>query len=178
VRAGDSAEPRTLTATAVSVKIEGTSTLHGWEASAGSVTVTALVQAGGTGLLDAVSHGGLQKLDLVLGVDTLKSTESSGMDKNLHHDLESDKFKTINFSLSSYHVDGLTVMAQGILGLHGQSKPVTLVGLLAAKDGGLLVTGVYPLMMRDYGVKPPVMMFGTVRVGNAVKIVYSFKLPD
>jgi hypothetical protein len=178
VRAGVTAEARTLTASAVSVKIEGTSTLHGWQASAGSVTVTALVQPGGTGLLDEVSQGGLQKLDLVLGVDSLKSTESSSMDKNLHHDLESDKFPTINFSLNSYHLEGLTVTAQGVLGIHGQNKSVTLVGLVATKDGGLVVSGVYPLLMSDYGVKPPVMMFGTVKVADAVKIVYSFKLPD
>lgn len=178
VRAGGAAEPRTLTASTVSVKIEGMSTLHGWQASAGSATVTALVQPGGAGILGEVSQGGLKKLDLVLDVDSLKSTESSSMDKNLHHDLESDKFPTIHFSLNSYRLTGMTVTAQGVLGIHGQSKPVSLVGLLAVRDGGLVVSGIYPLAMSDYGVQPPVMMFGTVKVADAVKIVYSFKLPD
>lgn len=175
-RAAGAAEPRTLTASTVSVKIEGSSTMHGWQASAASVTVTALVQPGGTGLLDELKQGGLQKLDLVLAVDSLKSTESSSMDKNLHHDLESDKFPAIHFSLDSYRLEGLTVTAQGVLGIHGQSKPVTLVGLLAAQDGGLVVSGVYPLVMSDYGVKPPVVMF--MKAANKVKIVFGFKLSE
>jgi polyisoprenoid-binding protein YceI len=177
-RAGSAAGPLTLTASEVSVKIVGSSTLHGWEASAASVSVTALLGASTDSLTDSVRQGGLVGLDMVLGVDSLKTTESSGMDKNMHHDLESDKFPEIRFSLRSYAVAGLTVTAQGDLNIHGTTKPVTLTGLLVPKNGALSLSGGASLLMSDYGVKPPVMMFGTVKVADQVKIVYGFKLSE
>jgi YceI-like domain len=177
-RAGSAAEPLTLTATAVQVEIEGESTLHGWRASAGAVTITALVDGSGSGPLGGISGGGLKGLNLVLGVDSLTSTEGSGMDKNMHNDLESEKFPAISFSLKSYRLEGLTVTAQGDLGIHGRTKPVTLTGVLEDDGGTLSFKGDYPLLMSDYGVKPPVMMFGTIRVSDQVKIVYSFKLSE
>jgi len=177
-RAGSVAEPLTLTATSVQVGIEGQSTLHGWRVSTGAVTVTARVEKSVSGLLQEISGGGLKGLDLVLGVDSLTSTEGSGMDKNMHKTLESDKFPAISFSLKSYRLEGLTVTAQGDLGIHGQTKPVTLTGLLSSEEGGLSLKGSYPLLMSDYGVKPPVMMFGTIHVADQVKIVYSFKLSE
>jgi len=171
-------DARTLKASNVSVKIQGTSTLHGWQASARAITVTASIKPGGSGLLDEVSKKGLASLDLVLGVDSLKSTESKSMDKNMRHDMDSDKFPEIRFSMKSYKLKGLNVTAQGDLSIHGTTKPVTLTGLLASKAGGLLVTGNYPLLMSAYGIKPPVMMFGTVKVADPVKIVFSFLLSE
>lgn len=177
-RAGGAATAQTLTATAVQVEIEGQSTLHGWRVTAGAATVTAQVDGTVSGLLREISGGGLKGLNLVLGVDSLTSTEGSGMDKNMHHTLESDKFPGISFSLKSYRLEGMTVTAQGDLGIHGQTKAVTLTGLLESAGGGLSLKGSYPLLMSDYGVKPPVMMFGTIHVADQVKIVYSFKLSE
>jgi polyisoprenoid-binding protein YceI len=177
-RAGSAAGPQTLTATAVQIEIEGQSTLHGWRVSAGAATVTAEVSGGISGLLYEISEGGLKGLDLVLGVDSLTSTEGSGMDKNMHRTLESDKFPAISFSLKSYRLAGMTVTAQGDLDIHGQTKAVTLTGLLESEGRGLSLKGSYPLLMSDYGVKPPVMMFGTIHVADQVKILYSFKLSE
>ena len=175
-RAG-AAEPRTLTASDVQVKIEGQSTLHGWEASAGAATITAAVAGDGGGLFEEISKGELKSLDLRLDVGSLKSTEGGGMDSNMHKTLESDKFPAISFNMKSYALDGLTVTAHGDLSIHGQPQSVTLTALLDSKDG-VTVEGRYPLLMSGYGVKPPVMMFGAVRVADKVTIVYSFKLSE
>ncbi|HTB21786.1 MAG TPA: YceI family protein [bacterium] len=175
-RAGEGA-PRTLSASQVQVKIEGQSTLHGWEVSAGAATITATVVGGRGGLFKEISGGGLKGLDLKVAVDSLKSTEGGGMDKNMHKALESDKFPTISFSMKNYELKGLNVTAYGKLNIHGQAQAVTLTALLDAKDG-VSAKGSYPLLMSGFGVKPPVMMFGTVRVADRVTILYSFKLND
>jgi polyisoprenoid-binding protein YceI len=165
-----------ITATAVSVKILGDSTMHRWEASAGAATITASVLPAAQGLSAAIDKQGLQSLDLVVGVDSLASPEGSGMNKNMHKAMESDKYPDIRFSLRSYALQGATVTAQGDLSIHGQSKSVSLTGQLSDAKGGVELKGSYPLLMSDYGVKPPVMMLGTIRVADKVTIVYDFTL--
>jgi polyisoprenoid-binding protein YceI len=98
------------------------------------------------------------------------------MDKNMHKALEAAQFAEIRFKLDAYELQGATVTAKGSLTIHGVSKPVALPGTLSAKDGGLAVKGRYDLKMSDYGVKPPVMMMGTVRVADSVGIDYDFVL--
>lgn len=121
-----------LKASDISVKIEGQSTLHAWNVSALSVSVNADVHGGG-GLAGAVAHEGLDRLDLVLMVNSLKSTEGGAMDKNMGAALQSDKFPKIQFHMRSYHLDGQTVTAKGDLSIHGETRPVTLTGLMASK---------------------------------------------
>ena len=156
------------------VKILGDSTMHKWEANATALTVTAEIKAGD--LLANVKAGGLSKLELAISVDGLQSTESKSMDKNMRNAMESDKAPQITFSLKSYTLVGETVTAKGSLSIHNVAKDVELTGLLSAKDGALKIKGSYDLLMSDYGVKPPVMMLGTVKVKDSVTIAYQFDL--
>ncbi|HTA16366.1 MAG TPA: YceI family protein [bacterium] len=173
-RAGDSGKP---TVSDLTIKIEGESTLHAWEVSSASADLNADVGSSG-GLADALAHHGLKRLDLALSVASLKSTEGTGMDKNMDAALESDKFPKIQFHMKSYSMDGGTVTAQGDLSIHGQSKAVTLTGLVTEKGNKVAVKGVYTLDMSDYGIKPPVMMFGTIKTADPVKIFFGFKLAE
>jgi hypothetical protein len=166
----------TLKVSELVVKVEGESTLHAWSLSASSVSVTAVASEDGAGVLAAVGHNGLKSLVLVLGVDSLKSNEGGGMDKNTRRALGSDKFPAIRFSMKSYRLSGLAATVQGDLSIHGRTKPVTLTGLLAPEGHALTVKGSYPLLMSDYGVKPPVVMF--MKAANKVKIVFGFKLSE
>jgi len=166
--------PAALSVTALSVVIESDSPHH-WEIAAGSATLSAQAVVGAGGLLDAVSKNGLQKLDLAVAVDSLKSTEGhSMMDSNAHKTLESEKFPEIRFSMKSYTLAGTSVTAQGDLTIHGQTKAVTLTAQAVAAGDGLKVSGKYPLLQTDYGVQP----FGIwpMKVGNQVTIDYDFKL--
>ncbi len=70
-------------------------------------------------------------------VESLQSTESKGMDKNIHGDLGGDKTPNITFTLARYSGDGATVTAQGSLSINGVAKDVTLTGVLSAQAGGL-----------------------------------------
>lgn len=171
------AAPVALKSASATVQVKGDSTLHGWTVNATAPTLAGEATLKGAGsLLEQVKGGALGKLELALKVDGLKSTEGSGMDKNMHSALESDKFTDISFSLKSYTVKDDLVTAKGSLSIHGQPKDVELTGKLAAKGEGISVNGSYDLNMSEYGVKPPVMMLGTVKVKDKVTIAYEFDL--
>jgi len=166
-----------MSSAASSVKVLGDSTLHKWDAKATVLTITAEVAGGKSGsLLEQVKAGALTKMDLQIAVTGLKSNEGKSMDKNMHKAMEADKFADITFSLKSYTMAGETVTAKGALTIHGTTKDVELVGLLAAKGEGIQVTGKFDSLMSEWGVKPPVMMMGTVRVADKISIVYDYDL--
>jgi polyisoprenoid-binding protein YceI len=98
------------------------------------------------------------------------------MDKNMHKAMEADKFAGISFSLKSYTVAGDEVTAKGALTIHGVTKDVELKGKLQAKGEGIQVTGQFDSLMNDWGIKPPVMMMGTVRVADKISIAYDYDL--
>ena len=55
----------------------------------------------------------------------------------------------------------------GPLTIAGQSREVTITGTAARQNGRLRVTGSKQLTMTDFGVKPPRLMAGTMRVHPA-----------
>jgi polyisoprenoid-binding protein YceI len=82
----------------------------------------------------------------------------------------------IRFSLTGYELKDGAVAAAGQLSIHGQTRDVVLPGSVTAKANGVNVKGSYGLKMSDYGIKPPVMMLGTIRVADALTISYDFDL--
>jgi polyisoprenoid-binding protein YceI len=166
VKAAPAAVPVVLQqAAASSLKILGDSTLHKWEAVAQSLTIS------------AVKEGDLYKsLNLAVGVKGLKSNENASMDKNMYKALEASKFEEIHFAMASYEIKGEDVTAKGALTIHGTVKDVELKGKISQAGGNLAVKGSHDLLMSDYGIKPPVMMLGTVRVADKVTIAYDFTL--
>lgn len=158
------------------VKVLGDSTLHKWDAKASVLSITGELAPKAGSLLEQVKAGALSKLALVIAVEGLKSNEGKSMDKNMHKALESDKFKEISFNMTGYSVAGDVVTAKGSLSIHGVAKDVELKGTLSAKGDAINVKGSFDSMMNDWGVKPPVMMMGTVRVADKISIEYDFDL--
>jgi polyisoprenoid-binding protein YceI len=155
--------------------VNGDSTMHKWHTDAQSLTISA--EASGDGdLLAAIKANGLNKLSLVADAASLHSPEGSGMDKNTRKTLEADKYPQITFTLASYTLNGDKVEAKGSLSIHGVAKDVVLTGTLTKKGEAVNVKGSYDLKMTDYGVTPPVMMLGTVKVADALSIAYDFDL--
>lgn len=159
-----------------SVKVLGDSTLHKWEAKATKLEISALLAAGQSSAWDGATKGQLKDLKLTIQVDGLKSNESEKMDKNMKNAMEADKFATITFVMASYEAKDGDVVAKGSLTIHGVSKDVELKGKLSQKDKAVNVKGSFDLLMSEYGIKPPVMMLGTVRVADKVSIAYDFDL--
>jgi polyisoprenoid-binding protein YceI len=164
------------------VWLVGDSTLHPFTSRSSQVQVVGAVNAEG-GAVDAIlKSGALKSFDVVIPVQSLKSKESA-LDKNMYKALKADTCPTISFHLSDYAVSKDSVSAEevhaqanGTLTIACQERPVTLETTLTPGADSLHVQGNYPLLMTDYGVKPPTMMMGTIKVKNPVLIHFDLQL--
>jgi polyisoprenoid-binding protein YceI len=70
--------------------------------------------------------------------------------------------------------DSFTVKSVGTLTIAGTEKTVNM-DVTASKlpDGSIRAEGELPLLMTDFGVKPPTAMFGTLRTDNKITVKFS-----
>jgi polyisoprenoid-binding protein YceI len=98
------------------------------------------------------------------------------MNKHLRKALKSGEFPVIRFDLDIYDVtpgdEGIGVRAEGTLTIAGVSRPVELRVDVGRDGEALRVTGMKPINMEDYGVEPPSLMLGTLRVDKQVHVAF------
>jgi polyisoprenoid-binding protein YceI len=113
-------------------------------------------------------------LDLKIRAKDLDCANST-MNEHMLKALKADKNAVIEFKLSSYDMtkaaDGMNGKLTGALTLGGTTKDITFTAAGSAhSDGSLHVTGAYPILMSDYGLKAPSLMMGTMKVNNRVTV--------
>ncbi len=168
--------------------IEGTSTLHPWSSRTDSMGLAFRVSPGtarpadARGLTALVRSQGPRGGVLEVPVRSLRSRESR-LDKNLWRAMHTDQYPNVRFEMTGYGLtpmrsggDTLAVRARGVLTICGRERPLELEGLAYADEGGLWLAGRQELRMSDYGVRPPMMMLGTLRVGDRVQVHYRLLL--
>jgi hypothetical protein len=155
--------------------LEGDSTLHVYHS-----TATELRAGGEMDSLRPFPMGAIAGFELVVPVKGLKSGKS-GLDKNMHGALKAKEFPEIVYRLS--HLTAAKdpagvfhMKTVGTLTVAGREKDVTVEGVVRVRDGGFQIQGRQKLLMTDFGVKPPVMMMGTIRTKNEVTIHYDIVL--
>lgn len=163
-------------AQAVNVSLKGTSTLHDWEMIAKQGNSNASLALTGDKLT------GISNLSFVLPAKGLKS-EHTMMDNNTYKALDVDKNPNISFVLSSSTVtpvDATTysIKAIGKLTIAGFTRETDLVatGKFNPADKSITVTGSKKFKMTDYKVKPPTVMFGSIKTGDDITVSYNLKL--
>lgn len=171
-----------------SLWLEGTSTLHGFESKTNELTVTLTRGPGATQPDDAsalttlVRGGGIRGFDVEVPVRSLHSGKD-GLDKNLWKDLKADKNPVIRFHLARYATqsgagDSLGLHAEGTLEIAGQSRPIALEARAWKTQEGLWLEGSEILRMSEYGIHPPAMMMGILRVGDRITVHYRLLLVE
>ncbi len=165
------------------VWLTGTSTLHPYASTSTLTQVSADLAsdiAPSTApeeavLTDIAHRAPFQHFEVVIPVKGLKSGES-GLDKNMWKTLKADQVPEIHFTLTNYKagvspLDGqLPFQASGALSIAGVTKDVVIQGTAQASASEVGVEGQYQLLMSDYGVKPPTLMFGAIKVADPVII--------
>ena len=161
--------------------VGGTSSVRGWECKATTFTanVESVPNAAATVLAGEKAVGAV---DLSLPVDKLECGNGQ-MNGHMRKALRMEEHAQIAFRLASYELnrsnDSLLVTMTGSLTLGGTEKPIELVGLATATpEGALRVTGTYGLKMTEYGLKPPTLMFGRIKVHDLVKVGFDLLLKD
>jgi len=168
--------------------LEGSSNVHPFECRTTTLTLAlardpaAPMPAGAAGLDSLIRDSGVRGLELEIPVASLHS-EKKGLDKNMYRAMKTDSFPAIGFHMTRYALaprdaagDTLAVSAEGLLTVAGRTRPVTLAAILVRAAQGLWLEGSHGLRMTDYGIRPPTMMLGALRVADPVTVRYRLLL--
>ena len=103
------------------------------------------------------------------------------MNEHMRKALKADKNPTITFRITTYDVakasEGVDGTAQGELTLGGVTKTITVKAHAASQpDGVLRLTGSQDIHMTEFGLKPPTLMLGTLKVDELVKVSFDLLL--
>lgn len=162
--------------------VDGTSSVRGYQCRA--LGLTATLRTDGGNAVQAILAGEKAVSGADLTIEAAKLECGNGtMNGHMRKALKADANPAISFTMASYDLetgnDTLRVMLTGDLTIGGTAKTISMQA--RAKDGGngtLVVEGTHELKMTEYGLKPPTLMFGTLKVHDKVKVGFSLVLKD
>lgn len=161
--------------------VEGTSSVRDWKCDAtkveASVTGAAVPAAASAKEVGAAAKRAVLTIP-VAELDCRNGTMNGHMRKAL----KADANKTIQYRIATWEVtprgeDSATVKTSGTLALAGEEKPLSVE--LAAKRataGTWHLKGSKTIQMTEWGVKPPSLMLGTMKVRDPVTIRFDLVL--
>jgi polyisoprenoid-binding protein YceI len=159
--------------------IDGTSSIRSFSCKAAEVN--AVVEASGPNAIPQLLIGdkGVKSVQFTVPAERLDCGNGT-MNEHMRKAIKLGEFKSIEFRLTDYDVargsDGISGTINGTLLLGGVTKPITMKAEGKPEGGMLHVTGSYDLNMTEYGLKPPTLMFGRIKVGQTVKVNYDLLL--
>jgi polyisoprenoid-binding protein YceI len=158
--------------------VDGTSTVKSWSCKAGEVN--AVVEAN-PNAIPALLTGdkGVRTVRVTVPAASLDCSNGT-MNEHMRKAIKLEEHKTIEFRLASYDVsrnaDGIAGTMTGTLSLGGVDKTITMNAEGKPEGGMLHITGANPLKMTEYGLKPPTLMFGRIKVGETVTVKFDLLL--
>jgi polyisoprenoid-binding protein YceI len=152
----------------VAFTVSGNSTVRGWTCTVqGSAEITR-----GSGAAVRGFDQGVQAVVLTVPVADFVCPEDE-MREHLREAMRVTEFPTITFRLESYQPSGQGAIATGTLTILAATNPVTFPIFLTPGAGGVQISGNLPLDMTTYGVVPPVVLGGLLRVRPQIRIEFS-----
>jgi len=167
------------------VIVEGTSTMHDWEAKGeilhGQLNLT---EADTTSLWSKPSPPRkiAPSAKVEIPVESLKSGKSA-MDQKMHEALKAQTNPAITYRLQSAQTQAdqnarqagteewVLVETTGVLTVAGKSRTVEIpMRLRWLPESKLEVSGETTLRMTDFGITPPKLMGGILRTGDKVRV--------
>ncbi len=159
--------PAVAQPSAVEFTVSGTSTIRGWTCS---VNGTAEVTPGSSTPAPGFA-GGVQSVALTVPVADFECPDET-MTEHLFEAMKPAEFAEITFRLESYEASGEGAEASGALTIQGVTKPVSFPISLTPSGAGVEIAGEVRLDMTAYGVEPPVVMLGLLRVRPQIRIQF------
>ena len=162
--------------------IYGTSTVRSFQCQASSFD--AKIESASNGAVEAVLGGEKAVSNVVVTVPVEKlDCRNSTMNEHMRKALKAPSNPTVVFKVATYDLaksaDGVAVTLNGTLTLGGVEKPITVSALAKPGDNGtLLVSGTREIRMTEYGLKPPSLMLGTMKVDERIKVGFDVVLKD
>jgi polyisoprenoid-binding protein YceI len=162
------------------VWVSGTSTVRAYECSA--TVVDAQVTTSSSAAASAVLAGEKAVTGVAVRIPARQlDCRNDQMNEHMLRALKADQHGDITFRLASYELTGsgasTRVRMQGSLDIGGASRSVAIQA--AARDGGggaLRVTGAHEVRLSEFGLTPPTLMLGTLRVHDRVMVNFDLML--
>jgi len=162
--------------------LHGNSTIHEYSADAseltGTIVVDSMLFGAGNGKL---SHP-LHKAEIAIPVRKLLSGNEK-LDDNMYDALKADDHAIITYQmisdsiLSGSGADSLILATNGILAVAGKENVVSMiVTFINRQDGTFGLRGSKEMLMTDFGIDPPSMMFGVLKTDNKIDIHFDLLL--
>jgi polyisoprenoid-binding protein YceI len=179
--AGTAAAQSVTLAPGAQLAVDGDSTVRSFTCKAQKLDVRLQPSEGASLAPDQLAQA-LRGLSFELPATQLDCANDT-MNGHLREALKAKENPSITFKMASYtagapQADGRRVLRiRGELSLAGATRPVELTAIAApTPDGGLRVQGRHTLRMTEWGVKPPSLMLGTMKVKEAVAIRFDLAL--
>lgn len=160
--------------------IDGTSTVRKFTCRTEALDVR-LERGTAGGLTPEQLQGAVSRAELAIPARQLRCGDGT-MDEHMYTALQAKQHPIIRFKMARYEVgaregDAVALRLHGELTLAGATLPVTVQAKGRAKaDGTLQVEGRHELRMTDWGVKPPTLMLGALKVGDTVTLRFELAL--
>ena len=162
--------------------VEGSSNVRDFTCT--STAIETRVQSSVAGAVSAVLAGtkAVESAELSVPAASL-DCKNGKMNDHMLKALKAKDNPTILFRITSYDVAkaaaGVKGTAIGELTLGGVRKTITVTANAAPDaDGALRLTGAYQLKMTEFGLTPPSLMMGTMKVDPAVAVSFDIQLKN
>ena len=161
------------------LSIEGTSNLHAWRCRAtvfeASISIDPSRMPAAPASIDIARS--IRRVDVKVPVQSLKCGNGR-MDRIMYQALRADE-PAADSIVGSFEVvpgtaiDSLVVHTVGTLRVAGQENVIRIdVRTQELANGLVRVVSELPILMTDYGVKPPTVLLGALRCGNRVMVKF------
>jgi hypothetical protein len=161
--------------------IEGTSTIRAFTCTAG--VVNALVDTKSANAIPQLLIGtkAVVAVDVKVPVEKLDCGNGT-MNEHMLRSLKANENPTILFRLSSYEIAKTSAAAtgtlKGTLSLGGVQKPVSITAEGKPEGEMLRVSGSTEILMTQYDLTPPTLMFGRIKVNEKVIVKFDLLLKN
>ncbi len=156
--------------------VNGTSNVKDFACKADTMTVQVTTSDGGA--LKLLGTGGHPLLSARFTVPAAQLDCNNGtMNDHMRDALKMKDHPDIVFQVDSFAATkgggGVADTVHGTLTLGGTAKSISvIVHPLDGGNGAMHFAGSYSLLMPDYGIKPPTLMLGMLKVHDPVQIVF------
>jgi polyisoprenoid-binding protein YceI len=164
------------------VWINGSSTVRSFECKAGALDVQIATTATDAVRATIAGEKAIGAVEVKIPAEQLECGNGT-MNDHMRKALKAKDNPTIAFRMTSYELaktaDGAKATLTGTLSLGGTERPITVAADAKAIDGETLrVAGTHEIRMTEYGLKPPTLMLGTLKVGEKVKVSFDLVLKN
>lgn len=160
--------------------VDGSSTMRKWTCKVGAFDAAVDAQPNAVG---AVLAGQKAVRTVNVSIPTAKMDCGNGtMNEHMLKALKATEFPTIEFKVTGYDVAtggaGVQGTLNGVLTLGGVQKPIAVAAEGREDGGALRVTGNATVRMKEFGLKPPTLMMGTLKVDEKVTVGFDLVLKN